>query len=151
MTAALYSRNFGVMTVQLQAIQKGVLAESGINSNSLSYVSAWPLGNWNSCLYHLECVSLHEHIPLPVFTCLRECTARRANFNKSVERWNLLSKRALFVPGILFTCPLRLSPATPHAQFLSLFLTLSQSLTCFFPLPSPVKFGRAVSSRHPFR
>lgn len=79
------------------------------------------------------CVSLHEHILLPVFTRVCVCTARRGD--KSFERYNLLSKTALFVSGILSTCPLHLSPATLTLNFVLYFSLYHPLLPIFFPLP----------------
>lgn len=78
-------------------------------------------------------MSLHEHILLPVFTRVCVCMARRGY--KSFERYNLLSKTALFVPGILSTCPLHLSPATLTLNFVLYFSLYHPLLPVFFPLP----------------
>lgn len=59
------------------------------------------------------------------------CTARCGN--KSFERYNLLSKRALFVPRILSTCPLHLSPATLMLNFFLHFSLYHSLLPVFFP------------------
>lgn len=92
-------------------------------------------------------MSLHEHIPLPVFTCLSVCTVRRGN--KSFERCNLLSKRALFVPRILSTCPLHLSPAILTLNLFLYFSLYHSPLPGFFSTPPYFTLTHCMLSASP--
>lgn len=82
------------------------------------------------------CVCLHEHIPVPVFTCLSVCAVRRGN--KSFERYHLLSRERYLFPGFSpHARSISLQPPSRSISFsISHFITVSY---LFFSAPLPFR------------